>query len=135
MNTGTEVDPDVIDAVNRDLAALGIELVDPRIFAGPLSADGTVDAFVVDFGHGDDAPTWIATWDDATGEFTTIEGDTDPSNALAMGLPLDEYLDLDADGNWEIVFSVGDGWGVRELATNESIVFGAAHPCPDLPIP
>jgi hypothetical protein len=133
---GTTPDPDVIDAVNRDLDALAIEPLRPRIFTGTqLSADGTVDAYVVNFGHGDDTPTWIATWDDATSEFTTIEGDTDPSNALAMGMPLDQYLDLDADGNWEIVFGVGDGWGVRELATDEWIVFGAAHPCPDLPIP
>jgi hypothetical protein len=130
VQTGSEVDPDLIDAVNSDVAALGVEPVDLPIFTGPLSADGTVDAYVVNFGFGDGAPTWIATWDDATGEFTTIEGDTDPSNALAIGMPLDEYLDLDADGNWEIVFGVGDGWSIRELATNDTIVFGDAHPCP-----
>jgi hypothetical protein len=138
--TGAEVDPDLIAAVHGDVAALGVEPLDLQIFAGALSVDGTVDAYVVNSGFGDGTPTWIATWDDATGEFTTIEGDTDPSNALAMGVPLAEYLDLDADGNWEIVFSVGDGWGIHELATREWIVFGDAHPCPDgtsvtLPVP
>ncbi len=76
-------------------------------------------------------PTWIAIFDPVLGEFTTIEGDLDPANALDTGNPIDHFVDLDADGNWEIVFALGDGWDVRELATNESIVFGDGHPCPD----
>ncbi len=76
-------------------------------------------------------PTWIALFDPVLGEYSVIEGDLDPSNALDIGRPVDAYVDVDLDGNWEIVFGVGDGWGIHELTTAESIVFGAAHPCPD----
>jgi hypothetical protein len=76
-------------------------------------------------------PTWIAVFDPVLGEFTTIEGDLDPANSLDTGNPIGHFVDLDADGNWEIVFALGDGWDVRELPNNESIVFGDGHPCPD----
>ena len=28
-------------------------------------------------------------------------------------------------------FAVGDGWGIRELLTGDTIVFGSNHPCPE----
>ena len=76
-------------------------------------------------------PTWITMFDPSTGERTTIEGDADPANALDLGQPANVFLDTDRDGNWEIAFAVGDGWGIRELLTGDTIVFGANHPCPE----
>jgi len=114
------------------LQAIGVSQASSRSFAVPDGGDGTSDRLVLADGWNADFqyPTWIATWDAETGEFSKLEGDLDPSQALDIGNPIEAFYDLDGDGAWEIVYGVGDGWTIQDLDTAEPIVFGDAHPCP-----
>ena len=114
------------------LAELGVSQASSRGYAVPEGGDGTSDRLVLADGWNADfqSPTWIAAWDAETGELTRLEGDLDPSQALDIGNPVEAFYDLDGNGAWEIVYGVGDGWGIQDLDTGELIVFGDAHPCP-----
>lgn len=114
-----------------DLVALGIDPAQAVSFGNDFTADGSADRLVLVDGW-DPAfqwPTWIATWSADTREFTTVEGDLDPSNALDIGLPLQPWLDTDRDGNLEVAFAVGDAYLLHELGTGDNISVGAAVGC------
>lgn len=119
------------DEMIADLAAMGIDPASAVSYGNDFTADGSVDRLVLVDGWNVPFqwPTWIATWDADTGEFTTVEGDTDPSASLDIGRPLQPWLDTDRDGNLEVAFAVGDAYVLHELGMGESIAVGAVVSC------
>jgi hypothetical protein len=118
--------------MEADLAALGINPAASVSYGNEFAADGSIDRLVLVDGRatsGVTTPTWIATWNATTGEFTTIEGDPDPAQALSIGSVDPTWLDLDRDGNWEMAYAFGDAILVQELATKDIIMATGAHLC------
>jgi len=117
--------------MNADLAAMGIDPASAVSYGNAFTADGSVDRLVLVDGWNTPFqwPTWVATWDAETHEFATVEGSTDPSEALDIGRPITSWLDTDRDGNLELAFAVGDAYLLHELGTGETLAVGAVGTC------
>lgn len=122
------------DELATALTELGVEGTPTVSLALPSGTTGTSQRLVLLDGWNSEFqfPTWIAVWDADTDEFTVLEGDLDPQQALDIGLPTGEFVDLDGDGAWEVVYAVGDAWLVHEYETGDLVASGDAHPCPDV---
>lgn len=121
---------DHVDAIARALGTFGFTETQPQFTPREYTPDGSADALIVVNDVDGVAPIWIATWDDATDEFTTLEGDP-AGDTLDIGAPVPAEFDLDGDGFWEIAYAVGDAWVIRELGTGDTIAAGSVIPCPD----